>query len=197
SGSLRKRTSRAVRGALGPPRRAHRRNAGLVFRDYMAQIAARLERVEDEYLRERRADVLDVERRVLRFLVGGGQRGLGLPEPSVVIAHELGPSDVALLDRGRVLGLVTEVGSRTSHSAIVARGRGIPAVVGARGVLSKVRTGETSLVDGFTGEVELQPSAETLDRYRARRARLDRDTQDLRGLESQPTVTLDGKRIEL
>jgi phosphotransferase system enzyme I (PtsI) len=177
--------------------RNHHRNAGVVFRDYMAQIAARLERVEDEYLRERHADVLDVERRVLRFLVGGGQRGLDLPEPSVVIAHELGPSDVALLDRGRVLALVTEVGSRTSHSAIVARGRGIPAVVGARGVLSKVRTGETSLVDGFTGEVELQPSPETLTRYRARRARLDEDLLSLRGLQGQPSVTLDGKRIEL
>jgi phosphotransferase system enzyme I (PtsI) len=177
--------------------RSTHRNAGVVFRDYMAQIAARLERVEDEYLRERHADVLDVERRVLRFLVGGGQRGLDLPEPSVVIAHELGPSDVALLDRGRVLALVTEVGSRTSHSAIVARGRGIPAVVGARGVLSKVRTGETSLVDGFTGEVELQPSPETLTRYRARRARLDEDLLSLRGLQGQPSVTLDGKRIEL
>jgi phosphotransferase system enzyme I (PtsI) len=177
--------------------RSSRRNAGVVFRDYMAQIAARLERVEDEYLRERHADVLDVERRVLRFLVGGGQRGLDLHEPSVVIAHEMGPSDVALLDRRRVLGLVTELGGRTSHSAIVARGRGIPAVVGVRGVLSKVRTGEISLVDGFTGEVELQPSPETLTRYRARRARFDEDVQSLRGLQSQPTVTVDGKRIEL
>jgi phosphotransferase system enzyme I (PtsI) len=177
--------------------RATRRNAGVVFRDYMAQIAGRLERVEDEYLRERRADLLDVERRVLRFLVGGGQRRIGLTEPSIVIAHDLGPSDVALLDRGRVLGLVTEVGSRTSHSAIVARGRGIPAVVGVRGVVPSVRTGELSLVDGFTGEVELHPEPETVARYRARRARLDEDLQSLRGLQGKPAVTLDGKRIEL
>src|SRR5262249_59875428 len=106
-------------------------------------------------------DLLDVERRVLRYLVGGGQRRLGLPEPSVVIAHDIGPSDVAVLDRERVLGVVTEVGSRTSHSAIVARGRGIPAVVGARGVLQQVKTGDLSLVDGFRGEIELNPDADT------------------------------------
>ena len=177
--------------------RTHRRNAGVVFRDYMAGIAARLERVEDEYLRERRSDVLDIERRVLRYLVGGGQRRIGLREPAVVIAHDIGPSDVALLDRERVLGVVTEVGSRTSHSAIVARGRGIPAVVGVRGVLQHVRTGELSLVDGFRGEVELKPDAETVSRYRARRVRLDQDLEALRGLRELPAVTLDGHRIEL
>src|SRR5262249_11687404 len=103
--------------------RTTRRNAGVVFRDYMAGVAARLERIEDEYLRERRSDVLDIERRVLRYLVGGGQRRVGIREPAVVIAHDIGPSDVAMLDRTKVLGVVTEVGSRTSHSAIVARGR--------------------------------------------------------------------------
>jgi len=116
--------------------REHHRNAGIVFRDYMAAVAARLERVEDEYLRERRSDVLDVERRVLRYLVGGGQRGMAdLPHGCLLVAHDIGPSEVAVLDRKRVLGMVTEVGSRTSHSAIVARGRGIAAVVGVRGLL--------------------------------------------------------------
>ena len=177
--------------------RTTRRNAGVVFRDYMTQVAAKLERVEDEYLRERRADVLDVERRVLRYLVGGGQRRLGLPEPSIVIAHDIGPSDVALLDRAQVLGLVTEVGSRTSHSAIVARGRGIPAVVGVRGAMQHARAGAMSLVDGFRGEIELEPDAETIARYRARRVRFEEDAENLRGLRDQPAVTLDGKRIEL
>ena len=175
-----------------------RRNAGVVFRDYMTAVAARLERVEDEYLRERHADVLDVERRVLRNLVGGGQRGLAdLPRGCVVIAHEIGPSDVALLDRERVLGLVTEVGSRTSHSAIVARGRGIPAVVGARGILQKVRSGDLSVVDGFRGEVELKPDEKTAAHYHTRRARAEADLEQLRGLREQPAMTRDGTRIEL
>jgi phosphotransferase system enzyme I (PtsI) len=110
--------------------RDQHRNAGVVFRDYMSGVAARLGRVEDEYLRERRADVLDVERRVLRYLVGGGQRGFAsLAEPSILVAHDIAPSDVATLDRDRVLGFVLEAGGRTSHASIVARGRGIPAVV--------------------------------------------------------------------
>jgi phosphotransferase system enzyme I (PtsI) len=177
--------------------RTSRRNAGVVFRDYMAAVAARLERVEDEYLRERRSDIVDIERRVLRYLVGGGQRRVGPPGPAIVIAHDLGPSDVALLDRERVLGLVTEVGSRTSHSAIVARGRGIPAVVGARDLLPHVRTGDMSLVDGFRGEVDLSPDAETVSRYRARAARLDQDLEVLRGLRDLPAETEDGHRVEL
>jgi len=177
--------------------RATHRNAGVVFRDYLAGVAARLERVEDEYLRERRADVADIERRVLRYLVGGGRRRVGLPGPAVVIAHDIGPSDVAMLDREKVLGVVTEVGSRTSHSAIVARGRGIPAVVGARGVIERVKTGEMSLVDGFRGEVELNPDPETVRRYQARRARLDEDQVALRGLRDQPAVTRDGHRVDL
>jgi phosphotransferase system enzyme I (PtsI) len=174
-----------------------RRNAGVVFRDYMAAIAARLERVEDEYLRERRSDVQDIERRVLRFLVGGGHRGLELSKPSVVIAHDITPSDVALLDRERVLGVVTEVGSRMSHSAIVARGRGIPAVVAVRDVIQHVRTGEMSLVDGFRGEVDLAPDEKTVSQYRARAARLHEDLLVLKELRDLPAVTSDGHRIEL
>jgi phosphoenolpyruvate-protein phosphotransferase (PTS system enzyme I) len=178
--------------------RAHQRNAGIVFRDYMAAVAARLERVEDEYLRERHADVLDVERRVLRFLVGGGQRGLtDLPSGCVIVAHDIGPSDVALLDRTRVVGLVTEVGSRTSHSAIVARGRGIPAVVSVRGVMKKVRPGGAVIVDGSRGEVEYEPDEETTTRYRGRRQRAERARQRLTELKDQPAETRDGRRIEL
>ena len=177
--------------------RATRRNAGVVFRDYMTAVAARLERVEDEYLRERRSDILDVERRVLRYLVGGGHRGLDLPASAIVFAHEIGPSDVALLDRARVLGLVTEVGSRTSHGAIVARGRGIPAVVGARGVLQSVKAGVPSVVDGFRGIVEIDPGADTLEGYRTRREQLERDQIELRALQQQPAITLDGHRVDL
>jgi len=175
-----------------------RRNAGVSFRDYMAGIAARLERVENEYLRERQADILDIERRVLRHLMGDGRKGLSvLEQPSVVIAHEIGPSDVALLDRERVLGFVAEVGGRTSHSALVARGRGIPAVVGVRGVMQSARNGETGIVDGFRGEVELNPPAAAVTRYRARRARLDKGARELAALRDEPAVTPDGRRIEL
>ncbi|HEY3215403.1 MAG TPA: phosphoenolpyruvate--protein phosphotransferase [Candidatus Eisenbacteria bacterium] len=185
---------RAVRDTI----RKERRNAGVVFRDYMATVAAHLERVEDDYLRERRDDILDVERRVLRYLVGGGHRGLSeLREPAVVVAHMIGPSDVALLDRERVVGLVTDMGGRTSHSSIVARGRGIPAVVGVRGASQRVKTGETSIVDGFRGEIEINPDEATTRRYRTRRERIELDHRALLDIRDQPAVTADGKRIEL
>ncbi|HKQ57865.1 MAG TPA: phosphoenolpyruvate--protein phosphotransferase [Candidatus Eisenbacteria bacterium] len=175
-----------------------RRNAGISFRDYMAAVAARLERVEDEYLRERRADIMDVERRVLRHLMGNSHRGLtALDRPSVVVAHEIGPSDVAVLDRERVVGFVAEVGGRTSHSALVARGRGIPAVVGVRGIMQAAKNGELGIVDGFLGEVELNPAPSIATRYRARRAKLDKGATDLVSLCEAPAVTPDGRRVEL
>ncbi len=175
-----------------------RRNAGISFRDYMAGVAARLERVENEYLRERRADILDVERRVLRHLMGDGRRGLAVLEhPSLLIAHEIGPSDVAMLDRDRVLGFVTEVGGRTSHGALVARGRGIPAVVGVRGILHGAKEGQLGVVDGFRGEVELNPEPAVAARYRARRAKLDQGAAALAALCDEPAVTPDGRRVEL
>jgi phosphotransferase system enzyme I (PtsI) len=175
-----------------------RRNAGVSFRDHMAGVATRLERVENEYLRERRADILDIERRVLRHLMGDARKGVNVLEhPSLVIAHEIGPSDVALLDRERVLGFVAEVGGRTSHSALVARGRGIPAVVGVRGIMQSAKNGATGIVDGFRGEVELEPAAAVVTRYRARRARLDKGAAELAALRDEPAVTPDGRRIEL
>lgn len=187
-----------LRAAVEEGIRLDHRNAGVVFRDYMSRIAARLERVEDEYLRERRADLMDVERRVLRYLVGGGQRGLVLPdEPSVLVAHDVGPSEIALLDRSRVLGLVTETGGRTSHTAIVARGRGIPAVVGVRNVCQQVKKGDPVVVDGFRGEVDLRPDEVALKTSRTRRERIDQELRELAVLRDLPAVTRDGRRIEL
>jgi len=172
--------------------------AGLIFRNHMSQVAARFEKIEDEYLRERRADVLDVERRVLRHLLGQGSRGLEtIEKPSVLVAHDLPPSEVALLDRERVVGIVTEVGSRTSHFAIVARGRGIPAVVNARGALQHSKNGDLGAVDGFLGRFDLNPP-ET--ERRALQERLEgsrRETRDLLELCDLPAVTLDGRTIEL
>ncbi|OGF08771.1 MAG: phosphoenolpyruvate--protein phosphotransferase [Candidatus Eisenbacteria bacterium RBG_16_71_46] len=174
------------------------RNTAWIFRGYMSAAAARLGQVQDEYLRERRADLVDVERRVLRQLLEDAPRALDeLPQPSVVMAHDLGPSEVAVLKPGRVLGFVTEVGGRTSHSAIVARGRGIPTVVGVRGVLQHARTGDLGAVDGYAGQVEVNPDEETAGRYRQRQAMLESEARALVQLKDEPAVTLDGRTVEL
>jgi phosphotransferase system enzyme I (PtsI) len=164
----------------------------------MSSVAAQLASIEDEYLRERRADVQDVERRVLRHLVGASQPTLAhVLEPSIIVAHDLGPSDVALLKRDRVLGIVTEIGGRTSHSAIVARGRGIPAVVSVRGVMQRVKNGVPGAVDGYAGQVVIEPDAETSEAYRVRAEQLVEESRFLSDINEQLGVTLDDRRMEL
>lgn len=178
--------------------RGRLRNVAAVFRDTMAGVAARFESLHVEHLRERRADVLDVERRVLRYLLGSHHGAPIAPkEPCVIVAHDIAPSEVALLDRELVRGFVAEVGSRTTHSAIVARGRGIPAVVGCRGILQHVREGMMCAVDGFIGSVELDPDTETQAWIASRRARIDAESRELLTIQSERAVTKDGHTIEL
>ena len=178
--------------------RSQRRNAAWVFRSAMAAFAAAFEKMESEYLRERQADILDVERRVLRHLLGTDTRRIEkLTAPVVVVAHDLGPSEVASLPRDKVIAFVTEVGGRTSHGAIVARGRGIPAVVSVRGALQAVRNGMDVAVDGFAGTVELEPTPERQAVYVARLEKQSQRRAAARAMQAQPSVTLDGRAIEL
>jgi phosphoenolpyruvate-protein phosphotransferase (PTS system enzyme I) len=178
--------------------RRQARNAEFVFRGYMEGVAAHLESVKDDYLRERTADILDVERRVLRHLLGNGPRAFPrLERPSILVAHDIGPSEVALLDRERVAAMVTEVGGRTSHGAIVARGRGIPAVMSVKGVMQHAAAGVLGAVDGYSGRVEFEPDAAAAECYRAQREQLEQEARSLRVLRDEPAVTLDGRRMEL
>jgi phosphotransferase system enzyme I (PtsI) len=178
--------------------RERNRNAASVFQSVMSSVAARFESLDDEYLRERRSDILDCERRVLRHLLGAGRRTLGeIQEPAIIVAHDLGPSEVAMLPRERVLAFVLEVGGRTSHGAIVARGRGIPAVVSVRGALQSVRPGDHAAVDGFAGTIEVNPDPRRAAFYRRRLERLRLQMGSLQAMLDQPAVTLDGVRIEL
>jgi phosphotransferase system enzyme I (PtsI) len=187
-----------LKSAVNQGIRQGARNAEFVFRAYMEGVAAHLENVKDDYLRERTADILDVERRVLRHLLGNGPRVLPhFERPSVLVAHDISPSEVALLDRQHVAALVTEVGGRTSHGAIVARGRGIPAVVSVRGVLQHVTRGDIGAVDGFSGHVEINPEPPAAAHYQKRCELLEQEARSLRILQAEPAVTLDGRRVEL
>jgi len=178
--------------------RERKRNAASVFQSVMSAVAARFESLDDEYLRERRSDILDCERRVLRHLLGAARRSLAdLDAPAIIVAHDLGPSEVAVLPRERVLAFVLEVGGRTSHGAIVARGRGIPAVVSVRGALHAVRAGDHAAVDGFAGTIEVNPDAARTAAYRRRLERLRLQMGSLQAMIEQPAVTLDGVRVEL
>ena len=174
------------------------RNAAFVFRSLMAQAVAQFDRVEDEYLRERRADIVDCARRVLRHLLGADVRSLAeLHEPAIVVAHDLGPSEVAMLPRDKVLAFVLEVGGRTSHGAIVARGRGIPAVVSVPNAMQAAKDGTMAVADGYTGVFEIEPSAAAAAFYRTRLERANARVATLRELTNEPAETRDGHRVEL
>jgi phosphotransferase system enzyme I (PtsI) len=178
--------------------RERRRNAAWVFQGVMGSVAARFDNIDDEYLRERRADILDVERRVLRYLIGADRRSLSeIKAPAVIVAHDLGPSEVAMLPRDKVLAFVLEVGGRTSHGAIVARGRGIPAVLSVKGALHAVKPGDHAAVDGFAGTVEVNPDEARATTYKRRLERLRLQAGSLQAMLEQPAVTLDGRRVEL
>ncbi|MDR3634048.1 MAG: phosphoenolpyruvate--protein phosphotransferase, partial [Isosphaeraceae bacterium] len=161
--------------------------------------ALRLENLTDPYLAGRAADVRDIEGRILFQLSGRARPSVAnqVEGPSVILAHDLSPSETADLDPERVLGFATEAGGRASHTAIVAEALEIPAVVGLGRFLDGARQSRTVIIDGDEGLVILDPDQETEERYR--RAAIERAArfQGLAGLANLPACTLDDVRIEL
>jgi phosphotransferase system enzyme I (PtsI) len=154
--------------------------------------------VEDDYLRERVADVKDVARRVLRNLTGEKIHVLdGMREKSVVAASDLAPSETAAMRKENVLGFATDLGSSTSHTAIMARALGIPAVVGLGDITARVTPGETVLLDGTEGVVILRPSETSLRKYGKLAETRKSIHNGLDHLRQQPAETVDGHRIAL
>ncbi|NIT36589.1 MAG: phosphoenolpyruvate--protein phosphotransferase [candidate division Zixibacteria bacterium] len=156
------------------------------------------EAMEDPYFRERAVDFRDVGNRVVLNLLGVAYRIFeDLGEDAVLVAHDLPPSDAAALPRGKVRAIVTEVGSRTSHTAIMAQSMEVPAVVGAEGVIGYVRAGDLLVVDGIDGRVIVNPTDKVAARYRALMRELAEEEKRRARLAELPATTLDGYRIEL
>ncbi len=176
-----------------------RRNAEAAFHEVAYRYAAALAAIDDDYLRERAADVRDVEQRVLNHLLGVASASdlSRLPEPVIVVAPDLSPSTTAVLDRTKVLGFATDGGGRTSHTAIMARKLKIPAVVGLGEVTRHVRSGEYALIDGHSGLLIVNPTDATLFQYGQIRERRAAFEQRLRDLRDQPAVTFDGTKLIL
>ncbi|MEM7699884.1 MAG: phosphoenolpyruvate--protein phosphotransferase [Verrucomicrobiota bacterium] len=160
-----------------------------------------LRKIADPYLRERAVDIEDVAGRVLKNL-----RWVDLDSPpspdqssnrSIIMAHDLTPSDTIEFDRNRVVGFATEVGSATSHTAIMARSLNLPAVVALHQIPKEITSGDIVLVDGYHGDVIIRPSEETLERYRSLQREETSLRTELESLIEAPTVTLDGHRIIL
>jgi phosphotransferase system enzyme I (PtsI) len=156
------------------------------------------QRLESSYLAERASDIFDIEKRLLRHLLGRRREGIAhLTSAVLVLAHNLTPSETANLDRRFVRGFVTEIGGPGSHTAIVAEALEIPAVVGTGPFLTQVSGGETVIIDGDKGLVILQPDEETLAHYRLEAEEIRTQAARLEGLRDLPAETADGVRIQL
>ena len=154
--------------------------------------------VDDEYLRERGSDVEIVIERVLRTMVGEKQEPISKIDGKViVVAHDLSPADILQIDKSKVIGFITDLGGKTSHSAILARAFEIPAVVGLEQITSEVTSGETVIIDGATGVVIVNPGPEAFREYLQRKQRYEYQERELLKLKDLPALTLDGHRMRL
>jgi len=175
---------------------SERRNAEWALSDIMMKITSAFDTIEDEYLKERARDIHFIGERVLKLLMGITSRSKvhQLPPNSVIVAHDLSPSDTAQIKKENVFGFAIDMGGKTSHTAIMARSLKIPAVTGLEKVSRLVQTGENIIVDGSTGIVIVNPDPETIFRYRERQEVYRKYQQSLMTFGRLPAVTRDGSR---
>ncbi len=156
------------------------------------------ESMDNDYMRERAADLKDVSNRIIANAAGVSVNPFeNAKENTVVVAHDLTPSDTAQLDRSKVVGFLTNIGGRTSHSAIMARTLEIPAVVGIGDITTSVKDGDTIIVDGIEGLAIINPSEEVVNEYIAKKEAFKAEQEELKKLITVKTVTKSGKRVEV
>ncbi len=179
--------------------RERRCNAEWALVQQLGQITAQFDEIEDAYLRERQHDIVQVVERVVKVLLGHRRRigKRGREEDLIIVAHDLSPADTIQFKQLNIAGFVTDLGGATSHTAIVARSLGIPAVVGLQHARALVEEDELVIVDGVRGVMIVGPDERVLEEYRLRKAQLELERSKLKRLKSARAVTLDGQEIEL
>ena len=170
-----------------------------IFSEVLKKYIDIFSKIEDEYLKERMSDVNDVGKRILRHLLGKQRKGLEeIKERVVVVAHDLSPSDTAAMHRQNVSAFVTDVGGKTSHTAIMAKSLEIPAVVGVgTEAIATIKSGDILIVDGAMGMVIVNPDDATLEKYRQEDLKLKGITERFFAVKDLPAKTLDGTRFEI
>lgn len=173
-------------------------NAATALTDVTTQFVTIFESMDNEYMKERAADIRDVSKRVLSHILG-----VELPNPSmidesvVIVGNDLTPSDTAQLNKEFVQGFATNIGGRTTHSAIMSRSLEIPAIVGTKSITQEVKQGDMIIVDGLNGDVIVNPTEDELIAYQDKRERYFADKKELQKLRDADTVTVDGVHAEL
>lgn len=178
--------------------RRHRLSAEWSLKRVLDKLKEQFERLEDPYFKERKDDLTHIGNRVFNNLLGFSHNNLAeLREDVIVVAHDLSPADTANMRKERVIAFVTEVGSKTSHTAIMAHSLEIPAVVGVTGIYDAVKTGESLIVDGITGLVHVSPPQETFITYLDRQRQFKYYERELQKMKDLPAVTTDNKKVTL
>jgi phosphotransferase system enzyme I (PtsI) len=187
---------RKITGEIVAEIRKQQSTAEYAVSTVMRRYATQFAQMSDRYFAERVRDIYDIEKRVLRKLVGQKHEDLAhLTQKVVVIAHDLLPSQTAALDREHVVGFATDVGGRTSHTAIVARAMGIPAVVGLGNITGEVSGGDTVIIDGTRGVVIVNPDSEQLVEHTEAGRRIDEAEKKLLEQSDLPAETKDGHSV--
>jgi len=188
----------AVREEIIANLKTQRLNVETIFNEVIRRHLKAFSRTEDEYLRERTADIEDVRKRVLRNLLGKQPDIIAqLEEAVILVARDLSPSETAQMHKRLVLAFVTDIGGRTSHTAIMAKSLEIPAVVGLEVATKRIQTGEFVIVDGTHGEVIVDPDPQTVQRYELEERRHQEVNRQLLNLKDLPAETLDHHTVVL
>ncbi len=173
-------------------------NVAYIFSEVLKKYIDVFSRIEDEYLKERTADVNDVGKRILRNLLGKKRSLLeDVKGRVVVVAHDISPSDTASMHKENVCAFITDIGGKTSHTAIMAKSLEIPAVVGAEEATLKIKSGDMLIVDGSTGVVIVNPDEDTLQQYQREEEKIKGISEKFLSVKDLPAITSDGKSVEV
>ena len=172
-------------------------NAEAAVEKVAAHLQDTFDAMEDHYIRERFADVLDISDRVIAILSNWSSAKIELDQPAIIVAEDLAPSETVQLDRSKILAFITEKGASTSHTAILARTMNIPALIGASGILRSEYDGREAIVDGYSGMIYLDPDAQTYEKMRKKKQTYEEERQNLEVLKGQKTITKDGHEVML
>jgi len=178
--------------------KSEKNNVEYIFSDILQKYTIAFSHINDEYLKERTADIKDVGKRVLANLLGSPREMLNkIEEPVVVIAHDLSPSETAMMRKDKIMGFATDIGGPTSHTAIMARSLEIPAVVGLEAISKEVVNGGTIIVDGNHGVVIVDPDDKTIQQYHTEEEKFVAFVHELDKLKDVPAITTDNVKIKL
>ena len=178
--------------------RSHKANAAAAAGKIIDQQVEMLSEIDDEYLKERAGDIRDIGNRLLKNILGMHIVDLGdINEEAILVAYDLTPSETAQLNLDKVLGFITDIGGRTSHTSIMARSLELPAIVGTNNVTEKVNSGDYLILDAVNNAVYVNPTQDQIDALKAQQAQLAEEKAELAKLKDLPALTLDGHRVDV